>query len=116
MSFFDKSINGLIIAIVQHFSPIVTQSYDTLKPVQVNVNQDQFQFHNMTSNFQLSNYDNTTISSLKTSEPIHVLYYLHVLVYVSFGAIIITFLALLTILKRKYKKDQKINRINLNHV
>lgn len=89
MSFFDKLVNGAVIALVQHLKP--------------------------SSDGEESQVVNETISSVSqvTSSPVEVttqsseqatVFYLYVLVFVSGAAVVFTFLSLISIMQKELKK------------
>jgi hypothetical protein len=121
MSFFDKLVNGGVIAIIQHFNPVsqidlfdfISQGNNSYK---TNLSDSRLNFNtsldNISNNSSLYNNIRVTnltklsnFSNLETiSEQISVKYYIQVLVYVSGSAVIMTFVGLLAIMKAKFAK------------
>jgi hypothetical protein len=119
MSFFDKLVNGGVIAIIQQFNPV--SQVDLLHFISQPNNSYKTNLSDSYSNISLDNISNTSslynnirvtnltnlsnFSNLETiSEQISVKYYLQVLVYVSGAAVILTFVGLLAIMKAKFAK------------
>ena len=108
MSFFDKLVNGAVIALIQNFSP---QSNGSIIAVAVNDSLssrlDNFFGQNSSFNEPIEqNYINNTDLNFdrqrvtQTSEK----FYLQILVFVSGAAVAITFISLMTILRAKFAR------------
>ena len=112
MSFFDKLVNGAVIAIIQNFNPVSNHMYS--QSIEMRGNDSYFAQidENLDSNSSVTQtiektfVSNETKLNLdgKTSE-IPEKFYLQILVYVSGAAVIMTFIALLTILKARFARN-----------
>lgn len=127
MSFFDKLVNGGVIAIIQHTNPL-SESNSTENTIlrtfsgnTTHSNETYTSFPSIIENFtQIFTSFNETLNHTDITEdvfengthlePRSVLYYLHVLSFVSGTAVVLTLIALLTIIRAKFSKTKNINR------
>ena len=121
MSFFDKLVNGAVIAIIQNFNPLSNAVNSSTIDIRANdsyfaqindnlvLNSSLTQLIERTTAINNTDFTFDTKPNSKVTEK----FYLHILAYVSGAAVIMTFIALLTILKarfaRKHKNDGKQN-------
>ena len=112
MSFFDKLVNGAVIAVIQNFNPLSTAFNISVTVVPVN--------NSLSSRFdQVLGPNSSFIEPIEPIEPNNInntdfnrktviqtpeKFYLQILVFVSGAAVVMTFIALMTILRAKFAR------------
>ena len=121
MSFFDKLVNGAVIAIIQTFNPLSNAINSNSNEMEANnsyfaqIDADLGTNSSLTQLIETTSAINNTDFSYdsKTPSEIPEKFYLQILAYVSGAAVVMTFIALLAILKarfaRQHKNDDKQN-------
>ncbi|KAI2807836.1 hypothetical protein BLOT_005776 [Blomia tropicalis] len=105
MSFFDKLINGAVIALVQHLKPTSNSNIETLNLNGTILNNSiviDIGTFGSNSNDSIDQSILSPISNNVDVEP--TVFYLHVLSFVSGAAVIITFLTLTMIMRKEISK------------
>lgn len=111
MSFFDKLVNGAVIAVIQNFNPLSNSLNASLTSLPTNdsflspLNSTSKLNSSLMESIELNFVNKTNIGSdrkisVKTSEN----FYLQILAFVSGAAVVMTFVALMTILRAKFAR------------